>query len=89
MLRTKRALGPVRLELLDHHYAPVAALVRTAAAGETRFVLVPRRGWSGVTGVALQVGDFTWRWQRQAMSCAVSLELVPPGPPSGAAQAPE
>jgi hypothetical protein len=79
-VRAKRALGPVRIQLLDHHYAAVAAVTRPVQAGSTRFVLRPRN-WSQVEGVALHAGAFSWRWMRKAMSCGFELDqLTPPAP---------
>jgi hypothetical protein len=78
-VRAKRSIGPVRVELLDHHYAPVASLTRPVGAGSTRFVLRPRGGdFSKVQGVALHAGSFSWRWQRKAMSCGTELDFLPP-----------
>jgi hypothetical protein len=78
-VRARRAIGPVRVELLDHHYAALASLTRPVGAGSTRFVLRPRGGdFSKVQGVALHAGGFSWRRLRKAMSCSTELDFLAP-----------
>jgi Protein of unknown function (DUF3160) len=61
--KSTRALGPVVLELLDHHGAAFARKTASvgAAKAQVRFDLPARRGFTGgspVEGVHLQIGDF-------------------------------
>jgi hypothetical protein len=61
--QSERHLGPVLIELLDHHGAPFAkkTLDVGSTATEVRFELPAARGFTGgspVEGIHLQVGDF-------------------------------
>jgi hypothetical protein len=52
-----RPLGPVTLDLLDHHRAVVASATRTAGTGATRFRFDDARA-SGAEGVRLRAGAY-------------------------------
>jgi hypothetical protein len=52
-----RALGPVALDLLDHHRAPLATVSHTAGAGPTHFRFDDPRA-AEAEGVRLRAGDY-------------------------------
>ena len=60
-LRSTRELGPVTVELLDHHRRAIATATRRVGAAPTRVTLGPVRAPADTAdyeGIHLQVGDF-------------------------------
>lgn len=58
IVHADHALGPATVKLLDHHRAPIAALRRPIAAGETVFAFHHRSHKRGVGAVYVAIGAF-------------------------------
>jgi hypothetical protein len=56
-VETDTALGPVTIEMYDHHRVPIASLTRNVQPGTTTFAIKPPRG-SWVGGFHLHVGEY-------------------------------
>jgi hypothetical protein len=61
-----RDVGSVTIELLDHNYGPLARVTRRVGKRAVRFEF-KRCGPSAVSGLGIQVGEYSRAWQREAM----------------------
>jgi hypothetical protein len=70
-LTARARVGPVTVELIDHHYARVAGQTRDIGPGTTRLQLMPvGKNARLVQGIAVRAGAWSMRWLRGAMSCS-------------------
>jgi hypothetical protein len=58
VLEAPRALGPVTIEVLDHHRRPIQSLTRTAGAGKTTFPFRAGTEKRPIEALHVKVGEF-------------------------------